>query len=201
MNDLLHVYETKEESLKAYNISICNHIQNIKKAFNVFGKLFCDALNLDINELEMLINIHDKSKMLNQDEIDGYLIHNFPYKDSNIPFNSYGLRRCIYEKALLSHYHSNPHHPEYWVMIKNNSLLPMPMEKIYICEMVLDWIANSVDENTNAKEYWRLNRNRKLLHHDTIDIIDQLIDLIDPIDFNKLDLKNCLDIDVHADGV
>lgn len=195
MCDLVHIYETKEESLKAYNISVKNHKENIRKAFDVFGKLFCDALELNVDDLEALINIHDNSKMIDKDEIDGYLIQHFPYKDSNIPFDSYGLRRCIYEKALLNHYHSNPHHPEYWVMIKNNSLLPMPMEKIYICEMILDWIANSVDEKDNAKEYWRLNRSRKFLHHDTVDIIDKLIDLINPADFDKLDLKSCVYVD------
>ena len=195
MCDLVHIYENKEDSLKAYNISIKNHKENIRKAFDVFGKLFCDALELNVDDLEALINIHDNSKMIDKDEIDGYLIQHFPYKDSNIPFDSYGLRRCIYEKALLNHYHSTPHHPEYWVMIKNNSLLPMPMEKIYICEMILDWIANSADGNDNAKEYWRLNRGRKFLHHDTVDIIDKLIDLIDPADFDKLDLKHCTYVD------
>lgn len=178
----LTVYKSKTEAYAAYNDMIRKHLVNIEKSFNKYGKRLCDAFDLDYNMLSKLIAKHDSSKMTNTDEINGYIARNFPYEEDDIPVDSHGLRRCIFEKGLLSHYHNNPHHPEYWVMVKDNSLTPMPMEPIYVCEMIIDWVANQMDDKMPPKKYWDHNRSQKLMHHDTVDMIDKMIVYIDDND-------------------
>jgi len=144
---------------------------------------------IDIKELTHNITEHDMSKLRNNDEINGYIAHFFPYKDDGLPLVNYGLRRCIYEKGLLSHYHNNQHHPEYWVVIRDNTLSPTPMRKLYVAEMLIDWIANQSDGRLPVKEFWKMDRSRKFIHHDTIIDIDRGVDSLDDND-NDLELIN-----------
>lgn len=45
----------------------------------------------------------------------------------------------LWDQALLHHYNSNPHHPEYWRI--ESRLIPIPDR--YIKEMVADWLGAS----------------------------------------------------------
>lgn len=48
--------------------------------------------------------------------------------------------------ALKQHVTTNPHHPEYWEKIQN-------MPKVYLAEMVCDWVARSSELGTNIYDY------------------------------------------------
>lgn len=180
--DSVFIYETKEQSVEAFKKCFANHKKNIVKAFDKYGESLSDLLNVNSDEIRELVLVHDNSKMIHQDEFEGYVAHFYPAKDDGIPIQSYGLRRSIYEKALLSHFHNNPHHPEYWVMIKNNTLTPTPMENKYIVEMILDWVTYQNINGLSTKEFWKKDRSKKFIHPDTIKLIDLCIDSLDDDD-------------------
>lgn len=174
-------YPSEADAKVAYFDYVEKHKIAIKDAFNEYGEKFANCLGVDVIKLGKLIDIHDDDKLVVEDEIKGYIANFYPYEGDGIPDDSYGLRRAIYEKALLNHYHQNPHHPEFWVYVdaEHNRLDCKPMDPIYVCEMILDWIANENREgHLPTSEYWRLNRSSKYIHQDTIVLIDMIIDMM-----------------------
>lgn len=178
----LYVYDTRELAEEAMMEYIRNHKKNIELAYDKYRVLLARELQVDQDRLGTLILSHDNSKINNQVEHYGYLMEHYPFKDDGIGMDKYGLRKSIYEKALLSHYHNNPHHPEYWIVFRDNVMVATPMESIYIAEMILDWIAHESDGRGSVKEYWFNNRSSKLINYDTIKIIDTIIDKLDDDD-------------------
>ena len=178
----MYVYDSKEESMKALNEYISNHKINVEKSYDKYRDLLVNELHIDADRLGSLVLAHDNSKLINPDETYGYLMEHYPYKDDGIGMESYGLRKSIYEKALLSHYHNNPHHSEYWIVFRDNAMVATPMEPIYIAEMLLDWIAHESDGRGSVKSYWVNNRANKLINYDTIKILDRLIQKLDDDD-------------------
>lgn len=170
----------REEAEKLYFEYLDRHDENVWKAFRGYGRALATCLGVKYNDLEDLIRVHDKSKRTEKLEIDGYITNFYPYEGDGIGLDEYGIKNAIYEKALLSHYHNNPHHPEYWIFFKHNErkLDCKPMEPIYVCEMLIDWIANETPNNMTVDEYWKHNRGSKFLHINTVDMIDKAIDCI-----------------------
>lgn len=187
MNDYSNIkrYPSYEEARKAYFEELDHHDRLIKEAFDKYGELLADTLGVDVNKLKQLVNIHDRSKYEVEDEINGFMANYFAYDGDGIDEEYYGLRRAIYEKGLLSHFHNNPHHPEFWVFIKAGewAFEAKPMDSIYICEMLLDWIAYKNMLNIRSiKDYWVSTRSTKYIHKDTIKIIDTLVNMINEIE-------------------
>lgn len=51
------------------------------------------------------------------------------------------------------------------------------MDKEYVCEMILNWIAISMeDNNISVEDYWVLNRDTHFFHENTLKLIDLLIE-------------------------
>ena len=174
-----HRYNNATDARAAYFAFVKKHKELIKEAFNEYGEKFADCLGVDVNELKKLVDVHDDDKLTNETVITGYIANFYPNDDDGIPEDAYGLRNTIFEKGLLAHYMNNPHHPEYWSYIENNKLNANPMEPIYVCEMILDWIANEDEhEHLPTSQYWRLNRSSKYLHPDTVKLIDIIMDIV-----------------------
>lgn len=174
-----HRYKNEADAKAAYFEYVIKHKEAIKRAFREYGDKFTDCLGVDINKLRDLISVHDDDKLVVDDEINGFIANFYPYEGDGIPDDAYGLRRAIFEKALLAHYSRNPHHPEYWSFIENNKLDAKAMEPIYVCEMILDWIANETNKGSlPTSQYWRLNRSSKYLHPDTVKMIDIVMDIV-----------------------
>lgn len=186
----LYVYDSKEKAIEAYNEYLSNHKANILLAYDKYGKALSEYLKIDLDHLKVLCTAHDNSKLLNDEEIYGYMMQYYPYKDDGVSLDKYGLRRSIFERALLHHYHNNPHHPEYWVMFKDNSMVATVMDNIYLAEMILDLIAHQADGRGTVQEYWFNNRASKYINYDTVKQIDHIVDNIlekDDSDLNLLD--------------
>lgn len=173
-------YASRQDAETAYFSYLDRHDEAIKRAFEIYGKELSQCMGISYYDLEGLIAIHDKSKRTEKLEIDGYIANFYPYEGDGMKSDEYGIRHAIYEKGLLSHYHNNPHHPEYWIFFKHNErkLDCKPMEPIYVAEMLIDWIANETPDNLPVDEYWTINRGSKFLHIDTIELIDKGIDCI-----------------------
>lgn len=173
-------FESREQAEKAYFAYLEEHDKRVKEAFRGYGRALATCMGVGFNDLETLINEHDKSKWSEPLEIDGYIANFYPYEGDGMQLDEYGIRHAIFEKGLLNHYHNNPHHPEYWIFFKHTErkLDCKPMDPIYVCEMLIDWISNERPDNLPVDEYWKRNRGSKFLHIDTVSLIDRGIDCI-----------------------
>ena len=144
----LHLYNSKEEAEAAYNEYLTNHKRNIIMAYDKYHNALGEYLHIDVDRLHTLV------------------------------VDKYGLRRSIFEKALLHHYHNNPHHPEYWVIFRDNSMVATVMDNIYLAEMILDWCAHQADNRGTVYDYWFNNRASKYINYDNIKQIDFIVDNI-----------------------
>ena len=138
-----------------YNQYLDNHIANVWKAF-LYMKANLDGVIRDIPGVDWDWQIrlgHDKSKLLKEeyDAYDAYFYGND--KSSEI--------ETAFEQAFLHHIHSNPHHWQYWVLIKddpengNTEIVGMPIPYNYIIEMICDWWSFSWSNgNLNSIFVW-----------------------------------------------
>ena len=172
--------ESREQAEALYFGYLDKHDQLIRCAFTDYGKVLAECLGVSHDELSKLIEVHDQSKRTDQIEIEGYLANFYPYEGDGMSLEEYGIRHAKYEKGLLNHYHSNPHHPEYWIFFKTNErkLDCKPMEPIYVCEMLINWIAEESSDNLTVDDYWKQNRGSKFLHIETVELVDRGIDCI-----------------------
>ena len=102
----------------------------------------------------------------------------------NYSHYKYGVKfKLDWGEAWLHHLHRNPHHPEYWLLSWRGDpnfykelykdvapfLVATPMPKVYVREMVADFMATS-KEKTGSYDISRwLNQNgpKMCLHYDT----------------------------------
>lgn len=79
--------------------------------------------------------------------------------------------------AWLHHQNTNPHHWQYYVLIRDNSkttLLDMPFE--YICEMLCDWHSFSKkDPTSTATNWYSKNKDRIMLSDNTRQVVEKLL--------------------------
>ena len=122
-----------------YNQYLDNHIANVWKAF-LYIKANLDGVIQDIPGVDWDWQIrmgHDKSKLLKEEynAYDAYFYGNDKSSETEVAF----------DQAFLHHIHSNPHHWQYWVLIKddpengNTEIVGIKMPYNYIIEMICDW--------------------------------------------------------------
>ena len=93
----------------------------------------------------------------------------------------------MFDLAWNHHQKTNKHHWEYWVLISGKEMKPLPMDYIYIIEMLCNWSAMSLKFNDLPSEFFNKNKNRILLHKETKFIVESLLNMFD----NAVkDLKN-----------
>lgn len=172
------IYKSKTEATDAFIRDVQFHRNAIRKAFNKYGKLFCDMLHANYDDVEDRVKKHDLSKYTEEVESHGVIAYFYRYPEDGLSLDS-NRRRYLLEKAMLNHYHMNSCHPEYWLQYKSgNKLVAFPMDDESIVEMVLDWIAIGMEEEFDRADiYWANNRNKKLMTPDTIEKVDILIDV------------------------
>lgn len=116
--------------------------------------------DLHFSMTEFLGNIwlHDISKF-SANECFGYAFSNFKTGKMSEGFPS----------AWNHHKNHNPHHPEYWLSVnKNGETNPLPMPKIYVAEMVADWIGAGETYGSTLEEWLPKNINSFLFHQSTV---------------------------------
>ena len=89
-----------------------------------------ERLNIDIDEFIYNLYIHDLSKFSVIEAIP-YALHDFGSPN----FSDEMKYAWCHHKAI------NKHHPEHWLNpMRNGELKPLPMDNIFIVEMIADWI-------------------------------------------------------------
>lgn len=82
-----------------------------------------------------------------------------------------------FDVAWLHHQKSNPHHWQYWILIRDTGaevILPMP--EVYIREMVADWRgAGRAVEKPDTLAWYAANKDKMRLHPDTRKRVEQLL--------------------------
>lgn len=109
--------------------------------------------------------IHDMSKF-SIEEAKGYAYYN---RDT-------GEGREAFRLAWHHHKMNNPHHPEYWLNpTKQGNLEILPMSKIYILEMVADWIGAGRTYGNELKDWLPKNLHNFLLHKETRKTLSEIL--------------------------
>lgn len=146
---------TREESVNAYKEYVDNHIANVKKAFDKYGEKLCNALNVDIERLKAMIEIHDKSKY-SEEEFEGYRVFFYKSDEDNKEYLNDKNIKLSFDEAWRHHLIYNSHHPEFWINTYpiNGNIIINDMDKLSIAEMLLDWAAMSKGDEIPAYDYW-----------------------------------------------
>lgn len=159
--------------IEEYQNYITNHIDNVHKAFSICGGMLCEELNIDYNELEEQISIHDESKW-EVEEFDLYRQKFHPEPGEK------EVSRYDFNKAWLHHIHNNPHHSEHWILYdpeeKQSYVYDMPDN--YIAEMLLDWIAMSYAKGGTAYDYYYSHKNKYTFTYETRFKVEYLLGCI-----------------------
>ncbi len=110
--------------------------------------------------------IHDLSKFSAQ-EAKGYAYYNRKTKEGSEAF----------VRAWHHHKMNNPHHPEHWLNpTKKGNLDILPMPRVYILEMVADWIGAGRTYGGTLEAWLPQNLHHVLLHKDTRKVLSEILE-------------------------
>lgn len=117
-----------------------------------FEKLYIDKAQFIEN-----LWLHDISKF-SANESFGYAFHDFKSKEYSLSF----------EMAWHHHKQFNAHHPEHWLNANRSGILDvLPMPKIYIVEMIADWIGAGRTYGSTLEEWLPKNIQKFKWHEKT----------------------------------
>ena len=184
-------YTSKADARDAFLMDVHIHRELIKKAFDVYGRAFCEAINANYDDVYQRILRHDLSKINEEVEAKGLIAFYYRYPEEGLELDS-PRRRYMYQKSILNHYHINSNHPEHWLKYHEGQLIAVEMDPESNVEMVLDWIAIEWEDNGYAAvdSYWLEIRTQKLFHENTIKKTDKLIEIYNTIPQPKIRLAD-----------
>ena len=123
----------------------------------------------EFSDIKHIIANHDASKY-ESDEYDAYCNYFYP---------SPGFEKdaSAFDEAWLLHQKRNPHHWQYWVLIRDGGdTEPIDMPIWYICEMLCDWHSFTLrDPKSTAYKWWTDNKDKMVLSSNTRDCIESMI--------------------------
>jgi hypothetical protein len=146
----------------------------------------------EFERLTEIVQKHDASKFLNP-ELDPYIYNTWNYKckREGIEFNIDLNTMNDMHKATLLHVKTNRHHPEFWtdqvenIINKDNRDEPAEivfaedMPRIFVAEMVCDWLAMAEELGTDPYEWAEKNIN--IRWEFTPEQVDLIYDILDNI--------------------
>ena len=143
-----------------YRNYITEHINNVKKAFDTYGELLCEELELEIVEMQYQIDNHDNSKW-SAEEFE-------PYARKFFPEGKRIISDYDFNKAWMHHTQYNCHHPEHWLFYDYDTKkitiyegIDLPVKKYDVIgkaeyfygEKLLGEVKIIANENAEKKEY------------------------------------------------
>lgn len=124
------------------------------------------------DELEFVDNLwlHDLSKF-SFVEAFGYSGWDFKTKSGD---------KAAFDAAWNHHKHHNPHHPENWLSVgRFGDVTVLPMPKIYVAEMVADWIGAGKTYGNSLENWLPDNLSSFKLHQDSAVFLHEILDAIE----------------------
>jgi len=80
-----------------------------------------------------------------------------------------------FQKGWFLHQKRNKHHWNYWVIVtRKDEIIPVPMPKKYVIQMICDWKGMSRKFGGNAYDYYNEHNKQMILHKKTKERIDGL---------------------------
>jgi hypothetical protein len=153
-----------DTSSKAYLDYIKKHIENINRVWGYISKNSPYSGNTEfVAKLNDEVEHHDDSK-LESVEFDGY--RQWFYPSSTNPDEKNKLK---FDLAWNHHQKSNPHHWEYWVMQDGTVL---PMDKINLEHMLIDWSAMSLYFDDTPEIFYNKYKDTIVLHDESRQYIE-----------------------------
>lgn len=173
------IYQTYEESKKAYKQYIDEHKSNVILAWNeVQVKCINQPFVTDkyINwYISSLIKEHDDSKF-DVVEFEPYRKYFYP----TIYDTDKEQIQKDYDEAWVHHYTKNPHHWEYWCNYdqnkERNSL--QFIRQAYHVEMMCDWMAMSTFTNNTVPDWYNDNQDKIVMCDEDKQFIEMLMDIL-----------------------
>lgn len=162
-------------TITGYQNYLTNHINNVKKAYEMYIKPVLisnyDMTNEQMHVIEDEISNHDKSKWL-EEEYEPYALNFYPPKGHN----SEEFER-EYDEAWLHHQHNNRHHWQYWVLIRDSSeTVPLDMPFSCIIGMLADWSSfQFIRNNSSAHKWYNDMGDSMILSENTRKIVEDLL--------------------------
>lgn len=165
-----------------YDNYLVQHKANVKKGYywlkENLPELFYSNCDYDLEQ--QIGTMHDYSKT----DVSEYYAYDEYFYGNN---RSYQVVQDFNE-AWLHHIHRNPHHWQYWVLIKDEAdegLVTIQMPYNYVIEMICDWWAFSWNKGnlTEIFDWYDNHKDYMKLHHDTRKTVESILGKIK----NKLD--------------
>lgn len=131
--------------------------------------------DLYINKEEFLDNLwlHDISKF-SANEAFGYSGYRFGAENSK-------ESKAAFEKSWHHHKMHNPHHPEHWLNPNREGKLEIiPMPKIYVLEMIADWIGAGKTYGNSLEEWLPNNLHKFQWHPETDRLVKTILSSLIP---------------------
>ena len=91
-------------------------------------------------------------------------------RDINGYYDPYLSTNKVFTKSWISHLHRNKHHWQYFALVDENmSVVLMEMPKVYIIEMISDWIGATKAQKSKLGviQWYRVYKNKILLHQNS----------------------------------
>lgn len=146
-----------------YDEYLRNHISNVRRTwYNVLYPALLAEGNLSAEVLAKVcsaVDSHDLSKY-SPDEYSAYLNHFYPHESCTLSKTEV---QTAYDLAWLHHQKTNPHHWQYWVLLRDEGkleALDMPIE--YIIEMACDWHSFSATYPESTAYHWYSTEGSKM---------------------------------------
>lgn len=158
-----HVYGYFEKVVVPHKIAVYNAGRLLAEN-SWFLQFIGEGIDLWMDNLWL----HDLSKF-SANESFGYAFHDFKNKKYDLSF----------EKAWHHHKTHNEHHPEYWLNPGRGGELEMlPMPKIYVAEMVADWIGAGQVYGSTLEKWLPDNIHKFMWHEQTAETVCLFLNLI-----------------------
>lgn len=121
---------------------------------------------------------HDESKY-DESEFYGYAWYHYPEtRPEGITEEEVNYK---YNLAWSHHQKNNPHHWQYYVVISDNgNTVPVKMDEDSMLELVADWSSFGIEKKNpySAQEWYDENKDGIIMHPETRDKVERLINLM-----------------------
>lgn len=123
-----------------------------------------------LDAIQELIDIHDDAKRF----YPSYDVYKKFFEGGYVE----GKDNPEYQLAWCIHQHTQPHHWQYWVLLRDSEsphqvVLDIPL--VYIIEMLCDWTSASYLHGSTAHEWYSQQKDNMLLSPKTRDLVEHYL--------------------------